>query len=157
MIVGAGRVAQTIGVALADAGIAAITFANRTKAAGQQLVDLIQQQVTVPVSLLEWSGGIIAVPQDAEVLVNATSLGMANAFAKLPLDPASFGSKLVVADVAYNTPRTWLTQQAAERGCRIIDGISLYVEQTALAVRAWTGVSPDTLAMREAAEEFLGI
>ncbi|MEX0610641.1 MAG: shikimate dehydrogenase, partial [Pirellulales bacterium] len=65
--------------------------------------------------------------------------------------------KMIVADVAYNTSRTWLTQQAAERGCRIIDGLSLYVQQTALALRAWTGVAPDTVAMREAAEEFLGI
>jgi shikimate 5-dehydrogenase len=63
----------------------------------------------------------------------------------------------LVADVAYSTSGTWLTHQAAERGCRIIDGLSLYVEQTALAVRAWTGSAPDKVAMREAAEEFLGI
>ena len=69
----------------------------------------------------------------------------------------SFGPKLVVAEVAYNTSRTWLTHQAAERGCRIIDGLSLYVQQTALALRAWTGVTSDTVSMREAAEEFLGI
>ena len=56
--------------------------------------------------------------------------------AKLPIDVDSFGPKLVVADVAYNTSRTWLTQQAAERGCRIIDGLSLYVQQTALALRS---------------------
>jgi shikimate dehydrogenase len=94
---------------------------------------------------------------DTAVLVNATSLGMDDPYAKLPFDPNSFASTLVVADVAYNTPRTWLTQQAAERGCRIIDGLSLYVEQTALALRAWTGIMPDTVEMREAAEEFLGI
>jgi shikimate dehydrogenase len=64
---------------------------------------------------------------------------------------------MIVADVAYNTSRTWLTQQAAERGCRIIDGVQLYVQQTALALRAWTGAMPDTVTMREAAEEFLGI
>ena len=63
----------------------------------------------------------------------------------------------VVVDVAYNTSRTWLTSQAAERGCRVIDGLSLYVQQTALALQAWTGVKSDTVTMREAAEEFLGI
>jgi shikimate dehydrogenase len=157
MIVGAGRVARAIAVALADAGISTITVASRTADSGRTLVELIQEQTSVPATLVELSGSTIAVEPDIAVLVNATSLGMENAGAKLPLDPNSFGSKMVVADVAYNTSRTWLTQQAAERGCRIIDGLSLYVEQTALAVRAWTGITPDTVAMREAAEEFLGI
>ena len=64
---------------------------------------------------------------------------------------------LVVVEAAYNTGRTWLTAQAAQKGCKIIDGLSIYVEQTALALKAWTGKMPDTAAMREAAEEFLGI
>jgi shikimate 5-dehydrogenase len=37
----------------------------------------------------------------------------------------------------------------------VIDGVDLYVEQTALAFSTWTGVEPDKSAMREAAEEFL--
>jgi shikimate dehydrogenase len=157
MIVGAGRMARAIAMGLTDAAVSSIIIVSRNAAAGQKLVELISQQTTVGVSLVEFGSGPIAVPADLAVLVNATSMGMDDAGAKLPFDPNSFGPKLVVADVAYNTSRTWLTQQAAERGCRIVDGISLYVEQTALAVRAWTGVSPDTVAMREAAEEFLGI
>jgi shikimate dehydrogenase len=157
MIVGAGRVARAIAVALMDAGVTNITVASRTAESGQKLMGLIQEQTSVPASLVELTGGTIAVEPDVAVLVNATSLGMDEPAAKLPLDPNSFGSKMVVADVAYNTSRTWLTQQAAERGCRVVDGLSLYVEQTALAVRAWTGISPDTVSMREAAEEFLGI
>jgi shikimate 5-dehydrogenase len=39
----------------------------------------------------------------------------------------------------------------------VIDGVELYVRQTALALRNWTGTMPDTAAMREAAEEFLGL
>jgi shikimate dehydrogenase len=144
-------------VALTDAGVTNITVASRSAESGQRLVAVIQEQTSMPASLVALSGGTIAVEPDVAVLVNATSLGMDEPAAKLPLDPNSFGSKMVVADVAYNTSRTWLTQQAAERGCRIIDGLSLYVEQTALAVRAWTGISPDTVTMREAAEEFLGI
>ena len=64
---------------------------------------------------------------------------------------------MIVVDVAYNTSRTWLTRQAAERGCRTIDGLAIFVQQTALALQAWTGLTPDTVSMREAAEEFLGI
>jgi shikimate dehydrogenase len=82
---------------------------------------------------------------------------MTDPAAKLPLDAGSLNPKLVVADVAFNTSRTWLTRQAAEHGCRIIEGVELYVEQTAAAIRAWTDDTPDTAAMREAAEEVLGI
>jgi shikimate dehydrogenase len=157
MIVGAGRLARAIAVALAAAGVSAITVASRKAAAGQQLVDLIENQTAASASLVDFSSGSFAIGPDVEVLINATSLGMTNASAKLLLEPNSLGPKLIVADVAFNTSRTWLTQQAAQRGCPIIDGLSLYVEQTALAVRAWTGVMPDRITMRDAAEEFLGI
>jgi shikimate dehydrogenase len=157
IIVGTGRIARTIAMALADAGISALVVIGRNVSAAQQLSDSIRQQTAVTASHAEFKGGSITLEPDTAVLVNATSLGMNDPGAKLPIDPNSLGSKLVVAEVAYNTPRTWLTQQAAERGCRIVDGLSLYVEQTALALRAWTGVMPDTVEMREAAEEFLGI
>lgn len=157
MLVGSGRMARVIAVALAEAGVSAIAVASRNATAGQKLVELIRQQPGVAVTLVEMDGGPIVVEPELALLVNATSLGMTDASAKLPFDATSLGSKLVVADVAFTTSRTWLTQRAAERGCRIIDGLTLYVQQTAAAVRAWTGAMPDVAAMREAAEEFLGI
>jgi shikimate dehydrogenase len=156
-IIGAGRLARAIAVALADAGIAAITVASRKETPGQQLVELIQNQTAAKAAFVSIGANAVVVEPNTAVLVNATSLGSSNPDAKMPVNIDSLGAKSVVADVAYNTSRTWLTHQAAERGCRIIDGLSLYVEQTALALQAWTGVKSDTVTMREAAEEFLGI
>jgi shikimate dehydrogenase len=157
VILGAGRVARAIAIALVDAGVTAITVASRKETAGQELVALIGQQSGATATFVPLGGNSIAIDADTALVVNATSLGAAKPEAKLPLNIESFGPKTVVAEVAYNTSRTWFTHQAAERGCRIIDGLSLYVQQTALALRAWTGVTPDTVSMREAAEEFLGI
>jgi shikimate dehydrogenase len=157
VILGTGRLARAIAMSLVEAGVSAITVAGRNAAAARQLADVVRQQSAATASHVELAGAAISLEADTAVLVNATSLGMDDPYAKLPIDPNSFGSKLVVADAAYNTSRTWLTQQAAERGCRIIDGLSLYVEQTALALKSWTGIMPDTVEMREAAEEFLGI
>jgi shikimate dehydrogenase len=157
MILGAGRMARAIAIALVDVGVMAIRVASRKETAGQELVALIGQQSGATATFVPLGGNSIAIDADTALVVNATSLGATKPEAKLPLDIESFGSKLIVAEVAYNTSRTWLTHQAAERGCRIIDGLSLYVLQTALALRAWTGVTPDTVSMREAAEEFLGI
>lgn len=157
MILGAGRLARAFAIALADAGITSIIVASRKESAGQQLVERIQQQTAASATFAPLGGTSISVEADTRVVVNATSLGTANPDAKLPLDIESFGPKLIVAEVAFNTSRTWLTHEAAERGCPVIDGLSLYVEQTALALQAWTGVLPNTVTMREAAEEFLGI
>jgi shikimate 5-dehydrogenase len=157
MVIGSGRLARAIALALADAGMTDIAVASRNAAAGRQLIELIEQHTAASSSVILLGDAPVVPDSETAVLVNATSLGTTSPDAKLPLKADSLSAKMIVADVAYNTARTWLTQQAAERGCRIIDGLSLYVQQTALALRAWTGVDPDTVAMREAAEEFLGI
>jgi shikimate dehydrogenase len=157
LVIGSGRLARAIGMALADVGAAQVSVASRNADTGKQLVELIQQQTAAKASLLELASTPLSLDPEVAVIVNATSLGMASPNVKLPIDPNTLGPKMVVADVAYNTARTWLTQQAAERGCRVIDGLTMYVEQTALALQTWTGVAPDRVEMREAAEEFLGI
>jgi shikimate dehydrogenase len=157
MIIGTGRVARATAMALAEAGMNGIIVVSRNAAAGEKLVELLRQHTSA--EALHVSMTTTSIPIDAEtaVLVNATTLGTERPEAKLPLNLEALAPKAVVADVAYNTARTSLTQQAAERGCRIVDGLSLYVQQTALAFQSWTGAMPDVVPMREAAEEFLGI
>jgi shikimate dehydrogenase len=157
MILGSGRLARAIALALGEAGMAHLAVVSRNAESGRQLVELIQQQTAASSSLISLNDGTVAPEPETAICVNATSRGTADPEATLPLKVDSLGAKTIVSDVVYNTPRTWLTQQAAARGCRIIDGLSLYVQQTALALRAWTGAAPDIVAMREAAEEFLGI
>jgi shikimate dehydrogenase len=157
MVIGAGRLARAIAVALADAGLASIAVACRSGEKGDKLVELIGQQTAAAATLVPLSGAFVTVDPQTVVLVNATSLSTLDAGAKLPIDATSLDPKLIVVDVAYNASHTWLTRQAAERGCRTIDGLAIFVQQTALAFQAWTGLSPDTAPMREAAEEFLGI
>jgi shikimate dehydrogenase len=156
-IIGSGRLARAIALAVAAAGMTTVTVVARNAASGQQLATLMGQKSGVSATYVPLAGPPVSIEPDSAILVNATSLSTAKPDAKLPIAPDSLGSKSVVFDAAYNAPQTWLTRQAAERGCRIVDGLGLYVQQTALAFQKWTGVLPDTVAMREAAEEFLGI
>jgi shikimate dehydrogenase len=156
MILGSGRLARAAALELTSAGITAITIAARNAAAGQQLADAIPRQSSAAATFVPLTGAVSIEP-DTTVLVNATSLGSTKPDAKLPLSVESFDAKLIVVETAYNTDRTWLTTQAAQKGCRIVDGLSIYVEQTALALQRWTGARTDTVAMRDAAEEFLGV
>lgn len=157
MVVGTGRAARSIAFALADAGVSGVTIVGRNTTTGEQLAALIKERTSIDTKFVPLGAKAVAVEAETGVLVNATTLGTDRPEAKLAIDPDSLTPKMVVADLAYHTARTWLTQQAAERGSRVIDGLSLYVHQTALAFREWTGVMPDTVSMREAAEEFLGI
>jgi shikimate 5-dehydrogenase len=61
-------------------------------------------------------------------------------------DPAG----TLVADVIPNPPRTRFLAEAAERGCEVIDGLEMLVEQGVLGVRLWTGIEPERTVMREA-------
>jgi len=141
---------------LAAAGAATITLMSRNATAGQLLADSIQRQTGASIDVVPLEGNV-PIAANAAALVNATSLGSTKPDAKLPIDVESLSPQLVVVEAAYNTWRTWLTTQAAQKGCRTIDGLAIYVEQTALALETWMGSLPDTGAMREAAEEFLGI
>jgi shikimate dehydrogenase len=157
LVIGSGRLARALTLALVEAGIAGVTIASRNATTGEQLVELVKQHAAIEATHVPLGSSPITIEPETGVLVNATAMGAERPEAKLPINVDSLGPKMVACDVAYNTARTWLTQQAAERGCRVIDGLSLYVHQTALAFRDWTGVMPDTVSMREAAEEFLGI
>jgi shikimate dehydrogenase len=156
MVIGSGRLARVIAVALAQAGVASITVASRSSESGQRLVAFIDGETSAAASLMEFSEREpIKIGGDVSLLVNASSLSTADPDAALPIELSAQPANGMVVDVSYGSPSTWLTQQAAKRGCAVIDGVDLYVEQTALAFSTWTGVQPNKSAMREAAEEFL--
>jgi shikimate dehydrogenase len=157
MVLGAGRLAWAIAVGLAQAGVTAITIASRTEASGRELAERLQNDTPASASWIALGRTPVVVAPEVAVLVNATSASTADAMAPLALDLGPADPRLVVADVAYNTARTWLTRQATASGRPVIDGVQLYVQHTAIALRTWTGVDLDAVAMQEAAEEFLGV
>ena len=64
---------------------------------------------------------------------------------------------MVVADVVFNPPVTRLLRDAQERGCRVLDGLGMLVNQAVIGFKIWTGVDPSPEVMREALEEYLEI
>jgi shikimate dehydrogenase len=63
---------------------------------------------------------------------------------------------MVVADVIPNPPRTRLVRDAEARGCKVIDGLGMLVNQGVSGIRHWTGIDPDPTVMRKALEEVFG-
>jgi shikimate dehydrogenase len=156
VILGAGGAARAIAVELALSGAADLTVVNRTAERGQSLVDLINDEVKVPARLVVLEGDY-DVPEEAEVLINATSIGLGDADGRVPLDVESLRPELVVADVIFNPAETRLLRDAKRRGCTTLDGLGMLVNQAVIGFKIWTGVDADAGVMRDALEEFLGI
>jgi len=150
---GAGGAARAIGVELALAGAARIVVVNRGEERGRELAVVLGKAGLKDVQYVPWQGRY-RIPRTAEVVINATSIGLfPNADAELPIDFESLLPGMVVADVIPNPPRTGLIRSAEQRGCRVIDGLGMLVNQGVIGVKLWTGIDPDPAVMRAALEE----
>lgn len=154
-ILGAGGAARAITVELALAGASEIRIINRDVKRGQELTDLINQKTEARGIFTKWDA-LYEVPKEIDILVNATSLGMApNDKEPINIDIDSLHSGLVVADVIVNPPNTQLIKDARSKGCRVIDGLGMIVNQGILGVEYWTGTKVSAGVMRDALEKVL--
>ena len=150
---GAGGAARACAVEMALAGLAHITIVNRDAKRGQVLVDLINSKTPAKAELVVWDHAFV-VPADTAIVVNATSIGLyPDVEARLKLDMASITSSMVVADIIPNPPRTLLIRDAEAKGCRVIDGLGMLVNQGVIGIKYWTGVDVDAGVMRRTVEE----
>lgn len=156
VLLGAGGAARAIAVELALAGVAEITVVNRTLPRGEELVELLKQRLKVASRLVLWKGDF-DLPPHADVLINATSIGLyPDVDARVPLNLDTLSSKTIVADVIPNPPQTRLLRDAQQRGCPTLDGLGMLVNQGVIGFRLWTGVDPDPEVMRRALHEVFG-
>jgi shikimate dehydrogenase len=153
---GAGGAARAIAVELGLAGIRQITVVNRSESRGAELVELLRSKLKLNAELVVWSEDY-AIPAGTDVVINATSIGLYDANARLNLEASSLKPGMVVADVIGNPPRTRLIRDAAERGCTALDGLGMLVNQGIVGVQYWTGIEPDAAVMRRALERALGL
>lgn len=156
VLLGAGGAARAIAVELGLSGVSDITVVNRSQPCGESLVELLNSRLQLQASFVPWNGDY-ELPPETEILVNATSIGLGNANARVPLAEATLHPGLIVADVIFNPPQTRLIRTAAEHGCQTVDGLGMLVNQAVISFKIWTGSDADPAVMRDALEEFLGI
>ena len=156
VILGAGGAARAIAVETALAGAARVDVVNRGPERGRELVQLLTDRVKVASEFSPWTVDY-DVPSECEVLINATSIGLGDATARVPLNIETLRPDLVVADVIFNPAQTQLLADAESRGCTTLDGLGMLVNQAVIAFEIWTNVPPRPAVMREALEEYLGV
>ncbi len=153
VVFGAGGAARAITVELALAGAMSFVVVNRSEARGSELVRLLVDRVKVDARFVLLRKDY-EVPDATDIVVNATPVGLfPDADARLALDVSTLKAGMIVADVIPNPPRTRLVRDAEERGCEVIDGLAMLVNQGVIGVKHWTGILPDPAVMRKALED----
>ncbi len=156
VLFGAGGAARAIGVELALAGAASIVIVNRSEQRGRDVALVVGKAGLKDVRCEVWPRRY-RIPQNTDLVINATSIGLfPNIDSELPIDLDTMLPGMVVADVIPNPPRTRLIRAAEKRGCQILDGLGMLVNQGVIGVRLWTGIEPDSTVMRAALEEVFG-
>ena len=156
VLFGAGGAARAIAVELALAGAARIEVVNRSPAAGSALVALLGERTSAKAHYSPWKERF-EIPAETGIVINATSVGLYDASARLPIVVESLRPSMTVADVVFNPPETCLIRDAAARGCATLDGLGMLVNQGVIGIRYWTGFDAGTAEMRRAIELALGL
>jgi shikimate dehydrogenase len=133
LVLGAGGAARAAVWALRELG-AEVTIWNRTPERARELAG-------------ELGVGWTERPAAAELLVNATSIGLSreDSLDALPLVQAA-----TVVDLVYGGEPTELVRWAQRRGARVIDGLEILVRQGARSLERWTGRPAPLDTMRRA-------
>lgn len=142
LVLGAGGAARAIVLALGRAGATVTVAARRadtaraaaTLAAGSQVIGF---------------QGVDTAVADAELIVNATPLGMQRELP--PFDPSRLHADQLILDAVYSPRETPLITAARACGARATNGLAMLVHQAALQFEHWTGKPAPLDAMRAAA------
>ena len=137
VVLGNGGVAHTAVGALLSRGVQ-VTVAGRNE---ERLEEFARQCGCRWVLMHDYRGR-------ADLLVNTTPVGQHPNVDASPLSETQLDFELVY-DLVYNPQETQLLRQARHRGCKIISGIEMFVEQAARQFLAWTGRDPDRGLMRD--------
>ncbi|WIV66542.1 shikimate dehydrogenase [Natrialbaceae archaeon AArc-T1-2] len=146
VVVGAGGAGRAISFGLADAG-ATVAIANRTEPNAHDLAD------EVPGASGHDLESVPDLLADADVLVNATSVGMEEDVSPVPAE--ALHGDLTVLDAVYRPLETRLLREAADRGAATIDGAWMLLYQGVEAFERWTGADAPVEVMNEALRERL--
>jgi len=157
VVLGAGGASRAITYVLAEKN-AALTILNRQLELdwAEDIAELIREDFGKVVRVLELCEEYLAEAlEKADILVNATSVGMSPAVDESPVPAGLLKDSLIVFDVVYNPMMTRLLREAREAGARTIGGIDMLAWQGALAFEKWTGQAAPLDLMRKEAMKML--
>jgi shikimate dehydrogenase len=158
VILGAGGASRAISFVLAGKG-ARLTVLNRRLELdwAEDIARLIRKELGKEVKVGELNPRTLSPAlAKADILVNATSVGMSPASRSSPVPARFLKRRLIVFDIVYNPLETRLLKEAKAAGAKVIGGVDMLAWQGALAFEKWTGRPAPVDLMRREAVKMLG-
>jgi shikimate dehydrogenase len=155
IVLGAGGAARAICYAIKEE-IEELIIINRTYSKAKQLAIELEKDSGLSIKLFELNNpSIVNLVQSADMLINTTPIGMYPDVGRSPLPKQALNEHLNVFDVIYNPLETQLLKDASDKGCNILGGIDMLINQGALAFEWWTSKKPNIRLMKKKLIEFL--
>ena len=133
-VIGAGGGARSVVCALRSRGIRPL-IVNRTAEKARALAEFFD---------CDWAGidaeGIARIGENADLIVQATSVGMEPEPDADPVPGYRFSRKEVVYDLVYQPLMTVFRRRAQDAGCRTVSGLDMLFAQGAAQFKIYTGV-----------------
>lgn len=140
-LVGAGGAAAAVAAAVEEWNGSELVIWSRGPARAEALVQRFARTSV--------EGDLSRAVCDADLVVNATPLGMSDDSFPVPI--AMLPSGCLVLDLVYKRGETEWVCAARAAGHPASDGLRMLIEQAARAFHVWLGVAPDRDAMWKAA------
>jgi len=157
LILGSGGVSRAIAYILAEEANK-IVLTDLIEERATLIADEIKSSMKVDIEGYLSSEDIIEkYIKKADILINATPIGMYPRVDETPVPKDLLHDDLFVFDVVYNPLETKLMKQAAEIGCEILGGLDMLVNQGMLAFEWWLNRKPNKDLMKNQIIEYLGL
>jgi shikimate dehydrogenase len=145
VILGTGGAARAAAVGLLEKGIDEVMLLGRTEAHLQNIVRHLNTFSVKIDRITRIRGALFGYPEvrkflsNADLVVNATPMGLKVDDAKLLIDVNVVPITALVMDMIFNPSFTPLLRTARAHGCQVLNGLSMLLYQGALAFELWTG------------------
>lgn len=140
-LIGAGGAAKSVLFAMKGWQGVRVRLYSRTRTRAEELMKRFSYPIEVCRSAEQAA-------EQATLLINATPVGLRDD--TVPVDLHAVPRSAAVLDLAYRIGETALVRDARARGHTAADGLTMLVEQGALAFELWFGTPPDRTVMWEA-------
>lgn len=140
-IIGAGGAAQAIAYGIHNEK-GHLVIINQSKERGEKLAlkykgDFILQGDADKINSIS-----------ADIIINTTPIGMAPYTEASAFPSTLLNTGMVVMDIVYTPLKTKLLSEAQKKGCKTIDGLSMFLNQGVAQFELWTDIKPDIETMR---------
>ncbi len=141
---GSGGAGSAVAYALMKLGAQSLMIFDIDRAKAKALADDLSRRFDGRVSAVD---DAVAAAASATGIVQCTPIGM-SAHPGLPISADALRPDLWASEIIYFPLETEFLRTAKARGCRVVDGSGMAVGQAVRAFELFTGVTPDSEAMR---------